>query len=138
MIRRLRNCEAGGATVEFAIFAPFLLLFVAMIGLLAAEFESSNKAADAVRVGAHYVMQGGQKPAAVRDVTLASWNGAPGAFDVAVDQYCACGSQVVACPGSCGADPAARFTRIRGSASVLDDVSGETKLFVAQQVVRTR
>lgn len=138
MIRRLKRCEAGGAAVEFAIIAPFLLFVLAAIGLLAAEFESSNKANDAVRVGAHYVMQGGLKPAAIRDVTLASWNGVPGAFDVTVDQYCACGEQVVACPGNCASNPAARFTRIRGSASVLDEASGETKVFVAQQVVRTR
>lgn len=137
-MRKLLRDQCGGAAVEFALVAPLIMLVLGAIGLFCMELDSHNKARDAVKAGAHYVMQGGSSPAAIRDVALASWRGPQGALSVQVDQYCACGSQVLTCPGMCQSDPAPRFTRIRGSASIVQSESRPAKLFVAEQVVRTR
>lgn len=138
MIRRLAANQCGGAAVEFALVAPLIMLVLGAIGVFCMELDSHNKARDAVKAGAHYVMQGGANPAAIREVALASWRGPHGALSVEVDQYCACGTQVLTCPGTCQSDPAPRFTRIRGSASIVQSQSKPAKLFVAEQVVRTR
>jgi Flp pilus assembly protein TadG len=135
---RLSADQRGGAAVEFALFAPLLFMVLAGIGVFAMEMDARNKARDAVNAGSLYVMHGGRSVDAIRDVTLAAWRGPTGALAVAVDQYCQCGVQVLACPATCQGDPAPRFTRIRANASVIASDSEQPRVYAAQNVVRTR
>ena len=136
--RRLVHDQRGGAAVEFALFAPLLFAVLAGIGVFAMEMDARNKARDAVNAGSLYVMQGGRSVEAIRDVTLAAWRGSPDNLTVAVDQYCQCGAQVLACPATCEGDPAPRFTRIRANASVIASQGEHPRVYAAQNVVRTR
>jgi Flp pilus assembly protein TadG len=137
-LAELLRRQDGGAAVEFAIFAPLLFAVLAGIGLFTLEMGARNKARDAVNAGSLYVMQGGQSPAAIRDVMLAAWRGAPGGLDVSVEQYCLCGTQVLACPTTCSGEPAPRFTRLQARGSIVDSSGQQTGSYTAQNVVRTR
>lgn len=98
--RRFSGSESGVAAVEMGLVAPFLLvglLFMLDVGqAVGARMDLDRN----VRAGVQAVMAHINDPDAVKDVVLASLNGAQG-VSVTVTKTCKCGSTGTACTSWC-------------------------------------
>jgi Flp pilus assembly protein TadG len=98
--RRFSGSESGVAAVEMGLVAPFLLvglLFMLDVGVaVGARMDLDRN----VRAGVQAVMAHINDPDAVKDVVLASLNGAQG-VSVTVTKTCKCGSTGTACTSWC-------------------------------------
>jgi Flp pilus assembly pilin Flp len=101
--RRFSGSESGVAAVEMALVAPIILLlgFIPMwdVGAAVAARMDLDRA---VRAGVQAVMANINDVDDVKDVVVASLNGAPG-VSVAVNKRCECGSTSAACTSLCSA-----------------------------------
>lgn len=110
--RRFSGSESGVAAVEMALVAPILLfglLLVLDVGIAVAERMDLDRN---VRAGVQAAMANINDPDAVKDVVVASLNGAQG-VSVTVTKTCACGSTGTACTSWCSAEePPSVFVNI--------------------------
>jgi Flp pilus assembly protein TadG len=118
--RRFSGSESGVAAVEMGLVAPILLfglLLMLDVGVAVAERMDLDRN---VRAGVQAAMAHINDPDAVKDVVVASLNGAQGVV-VTVNKTCACGSTSTACTSWCSAqEPPSVFVNI----SAVKDYSG--------------
>jgi Flp pilus assembly protein TadG len=117
--RRFSGSESGVAAVEMGLVAPILLfglLLMLDVGVAVAERMDLDRN---VRAGVQAAMAHINDPDAVKDVVVASLNGAQG-VSVTVDKTCKCGSTSTNCNLLCGQEPPSVFINI----SAVKDYSG--------------
>lgn len=89
-LRTFRKDKSGVAAVEFALFAPFLMVAVlgmSEVGLMAFD---KMKLVSGVRSASQYVLTGGEDDAVISSLIISGSGLSAGDLSISVTSYCNC------------------------------------------------
>lgn len=127
-LKSFRRDKSGVAAVEFALFAPFLMMAALFMFDFSTMALDKMKLTSGVRSASQYVLSGGDDDAVIRQLVIDGSGLALSVDDIDITPYCNCtGSDTtVSCFSSCGDDMDTPRTYKRIVAVVPDSASSRT------------
>jgi uncharacterized membrane protein len=114
-MRRLIASTRGASALEFALFAPMVILGLLVMTDIGIAVGTRMELDRNVRAGAQAAMSLNNDEAAIEAIVLAS-AGAPDDIDIDVTQTCVCGGTAADCTLACvSGDPPSVFFAIRAT-----------------------
>lgn len=114
-MRRLIACTGGASALEFALFAPMVILGLLVMTDLGISIGTRMELDRNVRAGAQAAMSLNNDEAGIEAIVLAA-AGAPVDVDVDVTMSCVCGASTAVCDVTCvSGDAPSVFFQIRAT-----------------------